>query len=337
MGFTPWRPIPTTTILADLLGTSVLIHGENGNEGVMATFTILSDTGNIVMRVARTPDLDSSGILTFPANTPLMTPASKYFPTTDLRVVALPPVSWKHRQEGIRHRTPVVLATAALVLIGMIALATPLTAALAIPVAAGVAGSLWLMLRKVSPTRIPMPGTLQLDGSNVVDYAQKRQRGERPELIRQEEQRIRIRARVDSVREEFGRLQSDIVYRIDNSALFDTAVPLTERFQLALMAWQDAGDLTLDQLDSLAADVEIAYSVARDNAETLGLFHLPETARADGRRASKAARLAVSATNAGEREASRHQLVRILNSLALYFLPDVKEAARAIEGPPTPV
>ena len=120
---------------------------------------------------------------------------------------------------------------------------------------------------------------------------------------------------------------------INNSALFDAAGHATEGLQLALIAWEDAGDVSLEQLDSLAADVEIAYSVARDNTETLGLFHLPETARSDGRRAAKAARLAVHSPIPGERDASRHQLIRILNSLALYWLPDVKEATKAIEGP----
>ena len=84
-------------------------------------------------------------------------------------------------------------------------------------------------------------------------------------------------------------------------------------------------------LRRVAAEVEITYSVARENAEAIGLTHLPEGARSDGRRAAKPAHLAISSTNAGEHGASRHQLIRILNSLAVQYLPDVKDAARAIE------
>lgn len=333
MIFAPWKPLPTTTILADLLGTSVLMYGDDAAEGRVAMFMMFADPSQIVMRIARTSDLDSSVDLTFHPNTRLASAAEKFFPSTTLRAVALQPISWRHREHGVRYRTPIVVVSAALVLVVLIALSNPVAAALAIPLAAAVAGALWLMLRRMSPTSIPMPGTLQLDGSNLVDYAEKRQRGERPEMLRLSEQKANVVARVDSIRAEFGQLEADIVYRINNSALFDTAVPATERFQMALIAWQDASDDSVEEMNSLAADVEIAYSVARANAETLGLFHLPETARPDGRRAAKAARLALSATNEGERQASRHQLMRILNSLALYYLPDVKDAARAIEGP----
>ncbi len=331
MTFTLWEPIAPPASLEDVLDTSVLFHGDDPARGVVASFTI-DELHMVVMRFARTPDLNVSNVLSFRAGTPLSTVGARFFPRAGLRVVAIPPVIWRHRSGGARGRTPAVAVGGTISFVLLLVLNTAWAAALAIPVAVAVATALWFLMRGGEPTRIQTPGALELDGSNVVEYALERQAGQRPEMMRESGRRSHAIQRVAAIRTEFAELQSDIVYRINNSALFDSAVPATERFQMTLIAWEDAGEVPLDELDSLATDVEIAYSVARNNAETLGLFHLPETARSDGRRAAKAARLAVSSPNHGEREASRHQLIRILNSLALYWLPDVKEATKAIEG-----
>ncbi|WP_040282984.1 hypothetical protein [Tessaracoccus massiliensis] len=71
--------------------------------------------------------------------------------------------------------------------------------------------------------------------------------------------------------------------------------------------------------------MELTFNVAQANAERLGLEHLPEGARSDARRAGKAARLAAGATTPGERQASLAQVKRILDSLALYYLPTLVE------------
>ena len=67
----------------------------------------------------------------------------------------------------------------------------------------------------------------------------------------------------------------------------------------------------------------MTFDAARANADTLGLDHLPVTARDDARRAAGAARLAAGAATEAERAAANAQVVRILGSLALYYLPDV--------------
>lgn len=110
-------------------------------------------------------------------------------------------------------------------------------------------------------------------------------------------------------------------------ALFDAAAPTTQAFEVALARYATEGaDLGLDDLDALAADLEIRFSVARDHAKTVGMGHLPESARADARRAVKAATLAAGAATPGERQAAMDQVIRILGSLAPYYLPATEQA-----------
>lgn len=136
------------------------------------------------------------------------------------------------------------------------------------------------------------------------------------------------RSRVDLVKERFGALQGDIVYRIENSALFDAAVPQTQRFELALMAWDELSP----QATELATEVEAAFDEARRHAEAVGLDHLPETARNSGRRAARAAHAALHGGTVGERETARRRVADILSSLALYYLPPVDPSTPSLIG-----
>ena len=83
-----------------------------------------------------------------------------------------------------------------------------------------------------------------------------------------------------------------------------------------------------------AAEVQLAFDAARANAERLGLNHLPLTARDDAGRAAKAVRLARRASTDGEREAAMAQAHKLLESLALYYLPTPDEAVRMLGGTP---
>ncbi len=77
--------------------------------------------------------------------------------------------------------------------------------------------------------------------------------------------------RVQVVQERYGALLTDAVYRIENSALFDAAVPSTQRFQVALATWDpDAPDAV-----GLASQIETTFQNAREDAERLGFDHLP--------------------------------------------------------------
>ena len=134
--------------------------------------------------------------------------------------------------------------------------------------------------------------------------------------------------RVGEVREQYGQLRSDIAYRIENSALFDTQVPLTQRFEANLARWESLSEsLDAVALGQLAAQVRVSFDAARANAETLGLAHLPATARDDARRAAGAARIAAAAATPGERAAAQEQLIAILSSLGLAWLPDPARGA----------
>lgn len=147
-----------------------------------------------------------------------------------------------------------------------------------------------------------------------------------------------VTARIDGLKETYGALLSDVVYRIENSAMFDNAVPLTRDFQVLLMRWDDEQDsLPAIERGTLARQLELAFDTARDHAETVGLAHLPSTARPDGERAAKAARLAARATNDGERAAALEQVTRLLSSLALYYLPRPDEAPKMLGGTPPPL
>lgn len=131
-------------------------------------------------------------------------------------------------------------------------------------------------------------------------------------------------ARVADVRAMYGRMLTDVAYQIENAALFDAAVPLTARFEAALAAWAEVTDDTPEAEAVAAASlVRVTFDAARANAETLGLAHLPATARDAARRAAGAARLASDGATEAERAAAQDQVVRILGSLSLYYLPDL--------------
>lgn len=134
--------------------------------------------------------------------------------------------------------------------------------------------------------------------------------------------------RVAVVRAAYGELLSDVVYRIENSALFDGAFPPTADFQVALAVWDEASP----DADRLARDVETTFDAARVRAEELGLGHLPETARDPARRAAKAAATALGDGPVPERDAARRRVAGILRSLALYYLPPIDPAVPALIG-----
>lgn len=134
--------------------------------------------------------------------------------------------------------------------------------------------------------------------------------------------------RVEVVKSAYGQLLSDIVYRIENSALFDTAHPATNRFQVALLTW-DAGS---PRAAEMAEEVEVSFATARRDAERLGLTHLPLSARSSAARAVKVARVALSDAPEAERAAALVRADEILTSLALYYLPTVDRASPSLIG-----
>lgn len=128
-------------------------------------------------------------------------------------------------------------------------------------------------------------------------------------------------ATCNEVLDTYSKLLSDIVYRIENPALFDDAVPTTRRFTLAILAWEDAGE---KERPAAAVQLRASFEAARQYAEGVGLDHYSEADRAAGRRLLAASRVAVDeGATAGERSAARRRIVELLGSLALYYLPEV--------------
>lgn len=164
---------------------------------------------------------------------------------------------------------------------------------------------------------IPLAGPRVLDGEGLTPAAALAR------LPRRDGPRRAAIAAADEVRACYGRCLADIAYRIENSALFDSADPTTRQFETALALWADVAPTTPDdEVVRRSAMVSVTFDAARANAETLGLSHLPHTARDQARRAAGAARIAARGATAEERTAAQQQLIRILKSLALYYLPD---------------
>lgn len=138
---------------------------------------------------------------------------------------------------------------------------------------------------------------------------------------------------VDDVKEEYGRLLSDIVYRIESPALFDPACEATRRFTEALLTWDSRPvELEGSEVGTLAAAVQVQFATARAHAESVGMDYLPEEAREPATRALNAAKLARSGSTDGERKAALNRAAEILRSLAIYYLPNPREAERMIAG-----
>lgn len=136
---------------------------------------------------------------------------------------------------------------------------------------------------------------------------------------------------VAEIRALYGRMLADIAYRIENSALFDSAVPTTRQFETALALFSDvSAGTTNEEVRRRSAMVDIAFRTARAHAETVGFGHLPATAHNSARRAAGAARLARSSTSEAERNAAQVRVASILRSLSLTCLPDPASLPRAI-------
>lgn len=139
---------------------------------------------------------------------------------------------------------------------------------------------------------------------------------------------------VDDVKTEYGRLLSDIAYRIEFPALFDPQEPTSKAFTLALLQWDNNdGVVDDDRRRELASEVRATFAAAKANAERLGMDYLPEDARESAGTALKAARLAVDdAATEAERANALERAVQILDELSLYYLPTGGQARKAITG-----
>lgn len=254
-----------------------------------------------------------------------------------VRALAIPTVIWSEDKLFSTRNLVVLLATTLTITLAMAIV--PKSMFYFVFLAGGAVGeSIRRFWKSRNHAQIMAPDKLGITMETIHPYALTREQGKLwvPPSANADRRQL-VFQRVNAIRTHYLELREDIAYRIECSALFDQAVPATAEFEAALVAFDDATDATdTDQLDALASDVEVSFNVAQANAERLGFEHLPEQARSDARRAGKAARLAAGATTEGERQASLTQVKRILDSLALYYLPTLDERL-AIEAGPSAV
>lgn len=141
-------------------------------------------------------------------------------------------------------------------------------------------------------------------------------------------------AEVDALKEEYGRLLADIVYRIECPALFDAAEPRTATFTQLLWRWDSDRDVLPGiEARALASELRVAFDAARANAESVGMDHLPAEAREPARTAVGALRVARDdAATRAERATALRRATAILDQLALYYLPSVDDTERIVAG-----
>lgn len=251
-----------------------------------------------------------------------------------VRALVIPTVVWS--EDGLFSARNLVVMLATTLTITLMMAVLPGSMFYLAFLAGGAVGELIRRFWKSrNHAQIMAPDKLGITMETILPYALTREQGKLwvpPDAS--SNRRQLVMRRVNAIRTHYLELREDIAYRIECSALFDPAVPTTADFEAALVKFDDATDATpTDRLDALASDVEVSFNVAQANAERLGFEHLPEHARSDARRAGKAARLAAGATTEGERQASLTQVKRILDSLALYYLPTLDERLAIEAGP----
>lgn len=318
----PWQQVYPGLAWRDVAPGAVLAYDE---ESAVVIDSRVKDQHNVTLKIQR---LDGERFTTkvSAAETVQLRAEKLIHGPGGVRVVALPAVLWK--EDGLfAPRNLAAIGMSATVATSLIAGIGPGQIYIAF-LAAGAAGmGVRRLFKQGNELSFLAPDRLGITLETVHDYALAREQGKLwvPPTVGADRRQL-ARRRVQTIREHHLQLREDIAYRIECSALFDPLEPATAALEAALVAFDDVDDQTpTDVLDLKASEVEMTFNVAQANAERLGLAHLPETARDDARRAGKAARLAAGAASEGERLASLAQVRKILDSLAIYYLPSLDE------------
>lgn len=330
-----WRPLKSTHRWTHVCPGAVLLH--NNETGVIVDVrAVEGEHRSVWLKALR---LDGTRVdLEVTANTDILAAADELLPgEEDLRTITLPAVLWQRRQLYTRAR---LIGMCAAIVAGALMLSTMQPALLvAAPfVSAGLALIPRALPSGTDELSFLAPDRLGITKDSVLDYALALEDGRLwvPPRAGADRRQL-IRERADAIREEYLALREDVAYRIECSALFDPLEPATAEFEEALVAFQDAGDATsTGELDDRACALEVAFNVARANAERLGFSHLPDAARDDARRAQKAVRLAAEAGTDAERRTALTHARQILDSLTIYYLPRLDERLALMPGPAAP-
>lgn len=324
MSINPWQPISLDTPWSEVAPSAVLFYDDEW-AAVVDARRKGDDEDQVRLKIQYT---DGTRVEEDAARkTSLGKTATKHQPQPgELRAMSLPAVIWS--EDHLLAPRNVVALIASTIPVILFALTDQFGMFyLAILAGGALAMGIRRMWRGGYTLEFVAPDRLGITMDTVHDYALAKEQGKLwvPPNPGGDRRQLAFR-RVEAIRDTYLALREDVVERIEHSALFDPAVPATSEFEAALVAFQDVQDATpTDRVDALASEVEVTFNVAQANAERLGLEHLPEGARDDARRAGKAARLAAGATTDGERRASLRQVKRILDSLALYYLPALDE------------
>ncbi len=150
------------------------------------------------------------------------------------------------------------------------------------------------------------------------------------EMERQRDRYSTANMTVDVIKLEMGRLRADVIWTIENSALWDISVPTSRAFFTALTVWDDhRSGWSIDERVRASAELKVLWKAAVDTATRLGIDHLSADDRPKAATAIKLVRKADSTTS----EAERHQLMTkaadVLSGIMSITLP--RETLRELE------
>lgn len=142
------------------------------------------------------------------------------------------------------------------------------------------------------------------------------------EVDRQRARFTTANMQVDAIKLEMGRLRSDIVWTIENSALWDISVPTSKAFFTALSVWDDhRSSWSIDERVSASAELKVLWNAAVDTATRLGIDHLSVDDRPKAATAIKLVRKAASTSSDSERHQLMAKAAEILSSIMSITIP----------------
>lgn len=151
------------------------------------------------------------------------------------------------------------------------------------------------------------------------------------EVDRQRARFATANMQVDAIKLEMGRLRTDIVWTIENSALWDISVSASKAFFTALTIWDDhRSGWSIDERVSAAAELKVLWKGAVDNATRLGIDHLAAEDRPKAATAIKLVRKAESTSSDAERHQLMAKAAAILSSVMSITIP--RETMRVIQA-----
>ncbi|MDO5066025.1 MAG: hypothetical protein Q4D96_01930 [Propionibacteriaceae bacterium] len=304
MRLAPWSLIPLGTQLKDIAPCGLLLFTDD--KAYLLTLEAKAYGKFVVADATRWPSLGRIGSLAPDAR--LRDYVSRVKKLDDPRFMLLPGVV-SPRPSETWYLLSVVMALAAIAATvwlrdGWVFVIGALAALFGVPVVATV----------LSKPRVSGQERLGVTASNIHAYALAVERGELWRGALPAGAPVSPRLQVERIRQDYARLRSDLVYRLECPALFDPAVPTTAAFEAALVDFEDSPT-------SQAADVvEIRFQVARQHAERTGLRHVETAHRSQVARAVKIAKLATNSSSPEEQRVALMQLHKILDSLALYYV-----------------